>query len=287
MLTARSGLCTRVPGDLGSCSRVSASTNGDTARSIAFEAFGVRISVSADPGELLDRVAALLPPGSRSCPPAAVEKSCGIRADGDGSYRCTWADAPLAVGVDLEFALLLLDNQIRISVGLLAPDRIFVHAGVVAHGGRAIVLPGLSFAGKTTLVVALLGAGAIYYSDEFAVLDERGLVHPYAKSLSIRDRERAQSDHDVESFGGIAGAEPLRIGAVVFTKYRAGAEWEPTRLSPARGALAMLEHTLPVLERSEESIRAIRRAIDGALLLEGDRGEAGATAQQLLDCVSG
>ena len=262
------------------------STSVDTPHSIAFEAFGVRIGVTADPAELLERVTPLLPPGSRTCPPTAVEVAFGILADEDGSYRFTREESAVVVGVDLDFALMLLDGQIRISVGLHAPNRIFIHAGVVAHEGRAIVLPGLSFAGKTTLVVALIGAGATYYSDEFAVLDEQGLVHPYAKSLSIRERERAQSDHEVESFGGIAGAEPLRIGAVVFTKYRAGAEWEPTRLSPARGALAMLEHTLPVLERSEESIRAIRRAIDGAVLLEGDRGEAGATARQLLDRVS-
>jgi hypothetical protein len=261
--------------------------NVDTAHSIAFEAFGVRIGVTADPAELLDRVAPLLPPGSRACSPTAVEVAFGIVADEDGSYRLTREDSPVVVGVDLDFALMLLDGQIRISVGLHTPNRIFVHAGVVAHEGWALVLPGLSFAGKTTLVVALIGAGATYYSDEFAVLDEHGLVHPYAKSLSIRDRERAQSDHKVESLGGIAGAEALRIGAVVFTKYRAGAEWKPTRLSPARAALAMLENTLPVLTRSEEAIRAIKRAIDGAVLLEGDRGEAGAVAPELLDCVSG
>jgi len=265
---------------------VTESTNVDTAQSIAFEAFGVRIGVATEPAELMEHVTPLLPPGWRNCQPTSVQVAFGILAEGDGSYRFARDDAPVVVGVDLDFALLLLDSQIRISVGLHAPNRIFVHAGVVAHQGRAIVIPGLSFAGKTTLVVALIGAGATYYSDEFAVLDEQGLVHPYAKSLSIRERERAQSDHEVESFGGIAGAEPLRIGAVVFTKYRAGAEWEPTRLSPARGALAMLEHTLPVLERSEESIRAIRRALDGAVLLEGDRGEAGATARQLLDWMS-
>jgi hypothetical protein len=266
---------------------VTESANVDTAQSIAFEAFGVRIGVTADPAELLDRVVPLLPPGSRTCSPTAVEVAFGIVADEDGSYRFTREDSPVVVGVDLDFALMLLDNQIRISVGLHAPNRIFVHAGVVAHEGRAIVLPGLSFAGKTTLVVALIGAGATYYSDEFAVLDVRGLVHPYPRPLSIRERDRAQSDHDVESLDGIAGADPLRIGAVVFTKYRAGAEWEPARLSPARGALAMLEHTLPVLKRSEEAIRTIRRALDGALVLEGDRGEAETTARQVLDCVSG
>src|SRR5215210_1128703 len=242
-----------------------------TQEDIAFESFGVRVRVTADAREVRDRIPALLPPDAQPCSPSAAEVSLAVLSRGGTAYDFLIDGSPVTKGIDLDFALTLLEAQLRIHVGLRAPNRIFVHAGVVAHGGRAIVLPGLSLAGKTTLVVALIGAGATYYSDEFAVLDEHGLVHPYAKSLSIREREQAQSDHDVESFGGIAGAEPLRIGAVVFTKYRAGAEWEPTRLSPARGALALLEHTLPVRERSEESMRAIRRAIDGAVLLEGYR----------------
>jgi hypothetical protein len=43
-----------------------------------------------------------------------------------------------------------------------------------------MVLPGKSFAGKTTLVAALVRAGAEYWSDEYAVLDANGDVHPYA-----------------------------------------------------------------------------------------------------------
>ena len=37
-----------------------------------------------------------------------------------------------------------------------APDHLFVHAGVVGWEGLAIVMPGASFAGKTTLVQAWL-----------------------------------------------------------------------------------------------------------------------------------
>ena len=68
-----------------------------------------------------------------------------------------------------------------------APNHLFVHAGVVGWEGRAIVMPGASFAGKTTLVQAWLEAGATYYSDEFAVLDRAGRVHPFARPLTIRD----------------------------------------------------------------------------------------------------
>ena len=67
------------------------------------------------------------------------------------------------------------------------------------------MLPAPSFGGKTTLVAALVRAGAIYYSDEFAVLDEQGFVHPYAKPLSIRGADNWQVNHSVASLGGVVG----------------------------------------------------------------------------------
>jgi hypothetical protein len=265
---------------------VAASTTSSGARNITFESFGVRVRVTGDTPEVIECIPSMLPPGARPCPSSTAEESFGVLAGEDGSYQFTRGDSPVTKGLDLEFALMLLDNQLRIYVGLQAPNRIFVHAGVVAHRGRAIVIPGLSFAGKTTLVLALVRAGAIYYSDEFAVIDERGLVHPYAKSLSVRDRDKVQSDHHVDRFGGTAGDEPLRIGAVVLTTYRAGAAWAPRRLTPGRGVLAMLANTLAVLKRSEEAVRIIRRAIDGAVVLEGERGEAVELAPRLLRAVS-
>jgi hypothetical protein len=134
--------------------------------------------------------------------------------------------------------------------------------------------------------LALVRAGALYYSDEFAVLDEKGLVHAYAKPVSVREQDEVQSDHDIERFGGIAGDEPLEVGAVVFSNYRPGVEWNPAELSPGRGALSMFANTLAALQRSEEAMRTIKLAVDGAVLLEGDRGEADEMAQDLLDRVA-
>ena len=56
------------------------------------------------------------------------------------------------------------------------------HAGVVGWRGRAIVIPGRSHAGKSTLVAELVRRGAVYYCDEFAVLHETGRVHPYRRT---------------------------------------------------------------------------------------------------------
>ena len=94
-------------------------------------------------------------------------------------------------------------------IALHAPNHVFVHAGVVGVEDRAIVLPGRSFAGKTTLVAALVKAGAEYWSDEYAVLDADGLVHPYPKPLSVRINDTRETDEQpVESLGGRAGEGP-------------------------------------------------------------------------------
>src|SRR4051812_1543314 len=246
----------------------------DTKDDIAFESFGVRVLVSSDAPEVLERVPALLPPDAQPCPASAVEelRSIAVVRRAGGSYDFLIGGSPVTTSIDLDFALTLLEAQLRIIVGLHAPNRIFVHAGAVAHEGRVIVIPGLSMAGKTTLVAALVRAGAVYYSDEFAVLDERGLVHPYAKPLSVRDGALAQSDRSVESFGGVIGEEPLPIGAIIFTHYQTGAEWMPTRLSPGRAVLAMFENTLAASTRPGEAIRVIKRAIGGGGVLLGGRG---------------
>jgi hypothetical protein len=252
------------------------------AKEIAFESFGARVGVIADTPEVLDRIPALLPPDAQPCSPAAADGWFSVLGKPDGSYDFLIDGSPVTTRIDLGFAMMLLEAQLRIFIGLHAPNRIFIHAGVVAHEGRAIVIPGQSFAGKTTLVLALVRAGALYYSDEFAVLDEEGLVHPYAKPVSVRDEDQVQTDHDVERYGGIAGEEALPVGTVVVTEYRPGAEWNPTEFSPSRGALAMFANTVAAIKRTEEAMRAIKLAVDGALLLEGERGEADAMAQDLL-----
>jgi hypothetical protein len=154
---------------------------------------------------------------------------------------------------------------------------------VVAHDGQAMVIPGPSFSGKTTLVSALVQAGAIYYSDEYAVLDEHGLVHPYAKPLSIRDPE-AVSRFRMSPPPGQAGGTALPIGLIAITRYSRTAAWRPEHRSAGEGALALLSNTVPVRDRPAEALAAVRRAAASARVLEGDRGDATEMAADLLRC---
>jgi len=251
------------------------------AREITFESFGVPMSVRTNLDDGADQVAPVLPPLSKPtrCPPTATFR---LETDGAGMYQFGRDGEIFAAGLHLRYALEALQRQLRMLVALEAPRHVFVHAGVVAHQGKAIVVPGTSFAGKTTLVAALVRAGALYLSDEFAPLDEHGLVHPFPTALGLRDEVSVQVEHDVRTLGGEIAEEALPVGCVVVTHYRRTASWTPRRLSAGEAAIALLGHTVPAQTRSEEAIRFIARAVEHATALEGDRDEADALAELLL-----
>jgi hypothetical protein len=248
----------------------------------AFESFGVQLRICADSRELLARAEPFLPPGWR--PVAANEDQYPLAIMEDrGGYVVYKGSTCISEGHGLHYSLTMLEGQIRGHVAVLAPDRTFVHAGAVEYEGRAIIYPGYSFSGKTTLTEAFVRAGATYYSDEFAVLDSDGLVHPYPKPLSIRaGDEHLQTDHSVESLNGVAGVEAVPLGLLIVTNYNPTAEWAPKELSAGEAALAVVSHTVTARTRPNEAIRAIGRAVENAVALEGERGEASDLAPQLL-----
>jgi serine kinase of HPr protein (carbohydrate metabolism regulator) len=198
-----------------------------------------------------------------------------------GRQRC-------ARTADLAHAFAVLESEIRQSVAAGAERRTFVHAGVVGWRGRAIVLPGRSRSGKTTLVAELVRAGALYLSDEFAVLDRRGRVHPFAKPLSIRGAGGCDLHVQVrraEELGGSCATRPLPVGLVVLAQHRPGAVWRPERLSAGQAVLEMLTHTVPARLRPEASLVSLERAVARATVLRGTRGEAREVAESLLRAV--
>ena len=183
----------------------------------------------------------------------------------------------------MDEALAHLASDLHLHVAERAPEGIFVHAGVVGWRGRALLLPGSSLAGKTTLVEALLEAGATYYSDEYAVLDAEGRVEPYPRPLSVRtDGEIRGRPRRPETYGAAVGEGPLPVGMVALTRYEPGARWTPEVLSPGRGALAILEHTVPARRRPGAALATLRRVVRDAPVLRGARGDARETATELL-----
>jgi len=248
----------------------------------------VRIGIRTNTPDLLGRLPAHLPPGWKPSPSPVVDQLFSLRVGGPsrGNVRrynlLYWGAGRRARSLDLDSVFETLESDLRLSVASGARRRIFVHAGVVGWNGRAILLPGRTFSGKSTLVAELLRAGATYYSDELAVLDARGRVHPFPKPLAIRKTVDRAGRHPPESLGAVSGARPLPVGLVAFTSYRRGRRWRPARLTPGQGLLALVAHTVPVRRRTESSLAALRHVVAQAPVLKGVRGEARDAAAALL-----
>jgi hypothetical protein len=186
----------------------------------------------------------------------------------------------------VQMALDAFESDVHQHVAEWAPRFAFVHAGVVGWRGSAILVPGRSMSGKTTLVKALLVEGATYYSDEYAVLDRRGRVHPFARHLRLRTEAWKSERHDPAILSHAIGKRALPVGLVVISRYREGARWRPRRLSPAEGALALMANTVSARRAPERALTALQAVVLGATIVKGTRGEAADAARALMQVAS-
>src|SRR4051794_11798184 len=149
---------------------------------LKIEAYGVRVGIRLVPPIEPDEVIKRLPPGYRDVTCPTLDRCYEVRLEPTEEHELKYH--VLADGVILAVRRLLgraldeLESDLELFIAAQTRECMFVHAGVVSWRGRAIVLPGRSLSGKTTLVIELLKAGADYYSDEFAVFDAHGLIHP-------------------------------------------------------------------------------------------------------------
>jgi hypothetical protein len=202
----------------------------DWAEGLTLSTFGVSAGVRVNVTGLLPRVLPLLPPGWRKSARVTVQRlysllvAQGCERTGMRRLHVLYAGSTrVARGAALDQVLAAFETDLHRYTAEATSDMTFLHAGVVGWQGRAIVLPGRSFSGKTTLVREMLRLGATYYSDEFAVVDNSGLVHPFARPLGIRvNSSPTQTKYTADRLGAASGIKPLPMGMAVICKYEAG-----------------------------------------------------------------
>lgn len=168
------------------------------------------------------------------------------------------------------------------AVAKFARRYVFVHAGVVGWQGHAIVIPGEPYSGKSSLVTALIQRGAEYYSDEYAVIDARGRVHPFPRKIRLRTGKPSHRRIAPEKIGCKIGTAPLPVGLILATHYKKGVHWRPRTVSSGEGALILLAHTLSARFEERKTMSVLAHAAGVARILKGARGEASCAAQAIL-----
>ncbi|MEP7076928.1 MAG: hypothetical protein ABI878_14060 [Acidobacteriota bacterium] len=247
-----------------------------------FEAYGVRLRIDSNDSALLDEVKLILQQtfgvNLRITGPLKDPLLFGI--DRDGGEFVMYKDGKVFTnGAVKDVFLRFFDSMVRVTIAEHAVDRVFVHAGVVGWKGKAIVIPGNSFSGKTTLVYELVRRGAEYFSDEYAVFDAEGLVHPFPRRLAVRNRpEEGQSIETTylmaEEIGGRSATTPIPVGHVLFTEFRENAAWEPDSLTPGQAVLEMVSHTAPIRYNTKLSLEILKKVTANAIILRSCRSDA-------------
>jgi hypothetical protein len=252
------------------------------AAGFALKSYGVRVGIRTNDPALLERSRQHLPAEWTNASSTIVDRVYSIFAGGKGprssSRRLSvlYGDHErLTRSFDLDALFETLESDLRLFVAEWAKHRVFVHAGVVGWKGQAIVIPGRSYSGKSTMVAELVRAGATYYSDEYAVFDTRGRVHPFSKPIELREEGKfVQTKVQVEDLGGHEGTKPLPVGLVLMTRFENGARWRPRKLTPGQGVLEMLFNTVSARRSPERALATLRVVASHARVLKGVRGDA-------------
>lgn len=254
---------------------------------IVLECLGVRLGVRINDPTVLAAVRQCLPPGWQLSPNPEVEAlaSLVVGTEGDAANPHQLFDGAERVGQGRRLDLILehLESLLRFKVAVGSREHLFLHAGVVALGGCAVVIPGRSMSGKSTLVAAMIQAGALYYSDEFAVVDESGQVFPFPKRLSLRQGSgQLPRRPSAESLGGACGIGPVPVSLIIATSYQPGATWQPRELTPGEAMLSLLDNCPAAQLRPAEVMRVLRHLATQAVTVAGPRGEAAELSAWLL-----
>ena len=185
-----------------------------------------------------------------------------------------------SVNSDDELCFHLLD-AVLYYIADATDDAHMIHAGCVSRGQSAVILPGASGAGKTTLMTWLVKHGYAYQSDEMVAVQKDLSLEAFKRSMQIKD-------HGYDVAAGIVGddfefssANPLivkgerfailpwkllnpemaeadvNLKAIIYPNYQKGAGYHFEKLSPANAAMLMMSCHINARNLPEHGLREV------------------------------
>jgi hypothetical protein len=251
----------------------------------AYLAYGVSFSFGSNSAAVMKNLQSLLPPGSKQSRTDRVHSTFEVlrRRQKRGLrmqtvYIALHDDVPLLQTVRLSRVYETVRAELHRYVASSTRSRVVVHAGVVALKNKAVLIPGASQSGKSTLVAEFVRAGARFYSDEYAMIDHRGRIHPFPRPIRIRKKSgngRTRSSWiTAESLGGRNGTRPIEIGMILLCPYRSNATWRPQRLEAGLASLRIMNHCLAIRVTPAPILKLLKQITQSVSVFHGVRGKA-------------
>jgi hypothetical protein len=160
-----------------------------------------------------------------------------------------------------------------------------VHAGAVLLGERVLMLPGSTHAGKSSLVAELLRRGATYFSDEYALIDSEGRVHPYPRPLLLRNGSPEQSPWLPAECNASTGDTAVPVGWILSLEYLPESTWSVVAICQSEALLILLRNTPHILSESPDMVAVFQRAIASATCYIGRRPDADEAVSRILELI--
>jgi len=208
---------------------------------------------------------------------ARIDGAAGVAGDASGAGVAGVRSIDASIGWDL----------VESELGLFAAERleglVAIHAAMLVHDGRAILVPGPSRAGKTTLALAAIKAGVTVASDEYALFDLRsGLVHGWPRPLRIR-----RDDGGIER-RALPPSSNGRVPVAAVAAIRYDPDGPPIApISRADATIAVLENCVCGASRPTDAFDAAVRITAASRTVAGCHADAAPALQQLLELLGG
>ena len=179
---------------------------------------------------------------------------------------------------------LAIEAVFELKASTLSDEFAFLHAGGVVLNGRAILLPGRSHAGKSSLVEAFLRRGASYLSDDMIPIDRKLRAHPFPRAIGRRAAPGMPPlKISLRSLGARVALRPAPIDVMWCGLYEPAISRATFQVHTGRAAFAqLLPHAPGARSRPDVAIPILTRLATNASVFSGVRGDADQAAEAVI-----
>ena len=246
-------------------------------------AFGWRVAILADRESTLAVLDRYLFPWLPRCVMEPADADAVFRVlPMEGGFEVRDGERTVARSATLETLIPLLQSLLDEEMVDRFTGVVAVHAGAVAIDGCVVLLPGPSHAGKSTLVAELVRRGCVYFSDEYALIDDLGLAHPYPRAVMLRNGLVEARPVLASEWKATVGCKPAAVRLILALEHASGSSWSIRRVPQSEMLLMLLKNTPHSISESRNLAPALLRASQAAACFAGTRGEAADAAGRIL-----